>query len=89
MTDMNPTDKTESPTPLVKLPNLCNTHQVLLVGQTGYGPKDPWQALMISTQIAMFQGASGDQKVYEEMDGKIENIDKIGCPCLPQARPVR
>lgn len=63
----------------VVMPEMCRTHQSLLVSQCGYGPNDPWRALVISTQISLFQGASSDPKIHEELGGKIENIKGLGC----------
>lgn len=63
----------------VMLPDMCKTHQVLLVRQCAYGPQDPWRALLIATQIALFQGASADPKVHAETGGKIENFGRLGC----------
>lgn len=65
--------------PQVMLPNMCNTHQTLLVRQCGYGPQDPWRALLIATQIALFQGATADAKVHAETGGKVENLSGLGC----------
>lgn len=48
--------------PQIVLPDMCKTHQTLLVRQCGYGPEDPWRALLIATQIALFQGATADPK---------------------------
>ncbi|PIM51924.1 hypothetical protein CS062_17520 [Roseateles chitinivorans] len=58
---------------------LCATHRALLVKQAGYGPADPWQALEIATQIALFQGASCDDKVHAEIGGDIARLPEIGC----------
>jgi hypothetical protein len=63
----------------LRLPEMCGTHQSLLVQQTGYGPNDTWQALIMISQIALFQGASVDPKVYAECGGEITNFEKLGC----------
>lgn len=65
--------------PVVKVAPLCTTHRTLLVRQCAYGPDDPWQALEIATQIALFQGASADPKVHADTEGRIENFERIGC----------
>lgn len=65
--------------PRIVLPNMCLRHRQLLVAQTGFGPNDSWQVLEAVTNITLFQGASCDQKVYEEVGGKIENFVKLGC----------
>ena len=63
----------------IALPAMCQTHQALLVHQCGYGPQDPWRALLIATQIALFQGATTDPKVHAEIAGKIEGVSRLGC----------
>lgn len=63
----------------IVVPDMCGTHQALLVRQCGYGPDDTWRALLIATQIALFQGATADPKVRAELGGKIENMNGIGC----------
>jgi hypothetical protein len=65
--------------PQIMMPNLCQKHRVLLVRQTGFGPNDSWLVLEIGTQIALFQGATCDPKVYEEIGGDVTQITKIGC----------
>lgn len=65
--------------PRIMIPELCNTHQQLLVQQAGYGPNDIWRAALMVTSIALFQGASCDPKVHAEAGGQIENISKLGC----------
>lgn len=65
--------------PQIQIADLCKTHQVLLVRQTGYGPQDPWQALLISTQISLFQGATADNKVHAQIGGDITRIGELGC----------
>lgn len=65
--------------PGIILPDMCSTHRTLLVKQCAYGPQDPWRALEIATQIALFQGASADTKVHAETNGKIENLQRLGC----------
>lgn len=69
----------QSEGPRVALKPLCNTHQALLVRQCQYGPQDPWMALLIATQIALFQGASCDPKVYAELNGQVERMPELGC----------
>ena len=63
----------------IHVPQMCNTHQALLVTQCGYGPKDAWQALLIVTQIALLQGASVDPKVYKEVGGDAQRFKELGC----------
>lgn len=63
----------------IKLPDMCNTHQALLVKQLDYSRWDSWQALLIATQIALFQGATCDPNVYQKLGGKVENMHRLGC----------
>ena len=63
----------------VMMPDMCNTHQVLLVRQCNYGPQDTWRALLIAAQIALFQGATADAAVHTEIGGQVENLSKLGC----------
>lgn len=63
----------------VELPNMCRTHQVLLVRQCSYGPDDPWRALYIASQIALFQGITCDPNVIDEAGGQVENLSRLGC----------
>ena len=65
--------------PQIVLPDMCKTHQTLLVRQCAYGPEDPWRALLIATQIALFQGATADPKVHAETNGQVENLSGLGC----------
>lgn len=64
---------------VIPIPDMCGKHQYLLVRQCSYGPHDPWRALLVSTQIALFQGATSDLGVWREADGRVENLMKIGC----------
>lgn len=63
----------------IVLPDMCKTHQELLVRQCAYGPADPWRVLLIAAQIALFQGATADPKVQAETGGNVENLSVIGC----------
>lgn len=65
--------------PQIVLPELCKTHQVLLVHQAGYKETDPWRALIIATQIALFQGATADPSTHERIGGLIERLPELGC----------
>jgi hypothetical protein len=65
--------------PTIRLPDLCKTHQRLLLGQARYTQADPWRALLIISTVALFQGASADPRVHKECDGDITQIGKLGC----------
>lgn len=61
------------------VPDLCKKHQQLLVAQAGYRPSDPWQALIIATNIALFQAATTHSKTHERIGGDISRIGELGC----------
>lgn len=65
--------------PLVKIPELCREHQSMLVHEAGYAESDPWRALTIATQIALFQAVTCDPRGHAAMGGKIENVSSLGC----------
>lgn len=65
--------------PTINVPPMCDTHEGLLVYQAEYRPTDPWQALIIMANVALFQGATCDPKVHAEIGGNIEDITKLGC----------
>lgn len=63
----------------IVLPEMCNTHQYLLVKQAGYSPSDPWRALVIASQITLFEAATCDPKTHEKIGDDITNIVSLGC----------
>lgn len=63
--------------PQVMVPDMCKTHQSLLVGQTGYGPNDTWRALILASQIALFQAAT--VRLHDKIGLSIEGVSKLGC----------
>lgn len=65
--------------PQIHLPSMCDKHRSLLVHQCGYGPQHPWRVLEIAAQVALFQGATADPKIYAEMGGQIEGVSSLGC----------
>lgn len=65
--------------PPIVVPDLCRTHQILLVEQCGYGPNDTWRALMVVTQIALFQGATCDADTHQKIGDDITQIGQLGC----------
>ncbi len=65
--------------PRLTVPDLCRTHQSLLVQQAGYAESDPWRALIVMTQIALFQAATADPSTYDRIGGRVERIPELGC----------
>lgn len=63
----------------IMMPSMCQRHRQLLVQQTRFGPNDPWQVLEIGTQIALFQGATCDPKVHEQIGGDVHKVHTLGC----------
>lgn len=59
--------------------SLCATHRWLLVSQAGFRPKDPWIALEIAAQVALFQACSADKRIHARLGGDIMRIGEIGC----------
>ena len=71
--------KTVNARPQIVMPEMCYTHQYLLVQQAGYTPDDPWQALIIASQVALFQAATADPKTHEKLGGDVTRIPELGC----------
>ena len=65
--------------PRIDVPDMCRMHQSLLVQQTGYRETDPWRALIVMAQIALFQAATADPTFYDRVGGEITRIREIGC----------
>lgn len=65
--------------PQILIPNMCKTHQSLLVHGAGYSPSDPWRVLIIASQIALFQAATADPTLHAKIGGDIKHIGEIGC----------
>lgn len=65
--------------PTITVPDMCRLHQQLLVQQAGYSRSDPWRALIIMAQIALFQAATADGQFYERVGGDLERIGEVGC----------
>lgn len=65
--------------PQITLPDMCDKHQSLLVHQAGYTDNDPWRALIIVSQVALFQAATCDPKTHKRLENEITNINRLGC----------
>lgn len=76
---MTEPSKENKPIPAIAVPDMCQTHQYLLVRQAGYSPSDPWRALIIASQIALFQAATTDPKTHSRIGGDITRLHEIGC----------
>lgn len=73
------TEKMDQPQQRIEVPDMCKTHQALLVAQAGYGKADPWQALIIVAQIALFQAVTSDPKMYARVGGDAQKLATLGC----------
>lgn len=65
--------------PLIKVPELCDTHQYLLVHGCGYKPTDTWRALVVVAQVALFQAVTADDFLQDRMGGEISKVSTLGC----------
>lgn len=63
----------------IEVAQMCPTHQWLLVKQAGYSEDDVWRALIIVSQIALFQAATCDPRTRDRISGDITKIGDIGC----------
>jgi hypothetical protein len=67
----------------IQLPEMCATHMRLLVLQANYKETDPWQALVLVSQVALFQMASCDPNIHARVGGDIYRFKELGClACL-------
>jgi hypothetical protein len=65
--------------PQVELPQMCAKHQSLLVMQAKYKESDPWRALIIMAQVALFQGAVVDPATWDKVEGDVLKLKALGC----------
>jgi len=65
--------------PTIHVPDMCRMHQRLLVHQVHYRPIDPWRALIVMAQVALFQAATADPYFHERTGGDLQRIGEIGC----------
>lgn len=65
--------------PQVTVPNLCEKHAGLLVSQCRFKESDPWRALIIAAQLALFQAATADPKTHERIGDDITKVSTLGC----------
>ena len=65
--------------PMIAVPDMCQKHQWLLVSQTRYSRTDPWRALIIASQIALFQAVTIDPRIQRLLARDIERVGELGC----------
>ena len=63
----------------IVIPDMCETHQRLLVEQCRYGPDDKWQALFIAAQIALLNFISFNKTSMKKLDGSLRNLHRFSC----------
>lgn len=65
----------DAPKPQVKIDAMCQRHAAALVGHLRFREDDPWRALTIATQIALFQGHTARVPAATTPDA----LSKLGC----------
>jgi len=73
------TPATPEPRPQITVPNMCQTHQRLLLDQIGIGPDGPWRSHIIVAQIALFQAATARPGTYARIGDDVTRIGELGC----------
>jgi len=63
----------------IHVPQICDMHQSLLVHQAGYREVDPWRALVIVTNIVLFQASTADPQTHQRIGDDITRIGELGC----------
>lgn len=66
-------------TPTIHLSDMCLRHQSLLVWQAQYAESDPWRALVVAAQIALFQAATTDPRIQKQIGGDVMQLSALGC----------
>lgn len=64
-------------TSTVNIPDMCKTHQSLLVRQCNYGPNDSWRVLIVASQVALFQAAA--IRLQDKIGSDIQKVSTLGC----------
>lgn len=65
--------------PTIHVPDMCKTHQSLLIHQAGYTIEEPWRAVIVMAQIVLFQAATADPEFHNRTGGDITRTSEIGC----------
>lgn len=63
----------------IQVPDMCKLYQSLLIHQAKYSRTDPWRALIVISQAALFQAATADPLLHERIGNDITRITEIGC----------
>lgn len=74
---------TAPPSTQINVADMCAKHQRLLIWQAHYKPRDPWRALVIVSQVALFQATTCDPKAQARLGGDLTRFPELGClACL-------
>lgn len=65
--------------PLIVIPDMCQTHQRLLLDLLGIGPDGPWRSHIVVAQIALFQATTAHSTTYERIGGDVQRVGELGC----------
>lgn len=63
----------------IKVPDMCQRHQRLLLDQLGIGPEGPWRVHILVAQLTLFQGTTAHPTTYERIGGDILKLETLGC----------
>jgi hypothetical protein len=69
----------EEERPVIRVPDLCYKHYYELVHTAKFTKTDPWGALTVIANAAMFQGATATQTVWNKLEGDVTRITELGC----------
>lgn len=65
--------------PRVILPDMCPKHQSLLTHQIRFEPDDPWRALIVVAQVALFQGVTRFPATWDRLGNDVTRLSELGC----------
>lgn len=68
----------EEKTP-IRVPDMCQKHQRLLLDQVGIGEAGPWRVYVIVAQITLFQGTTAHPDTYHRIGRDVQRIGELGC----------
>ncbi len=68
-----------SPENPIVMPPFCAGHNHEIVHEAKYSETDPWRALIVITQVAMFQGMTTTPSVHKRVGGDVTKIATLGC----------
>lgn len=63
----------------IMMPSFCDEHRSKLIHGAKFKPHDPWMALEIASQLAMFQVILADNNFHIKYGGDAHAISRVGC----------